>query len=127
MAGADPATASQAERVAQELLAGGGITGWVAGHPLLVGGQIVALLDLAFPAVLLAIEIDGWAWHSGPERFQRDRRRQNLLVSTGWTVLRFTWADLVERPEQVVATVVRTLARLAPQSYGQIRPLGGRF
>ena len=83
MAGADPATASQAERVAQGLLAASGITGWVAGHPLLVGGQIVALLDLAFPAVLLAIEIDGWAWHSGPERFQRDRRRQNLLVSTG--------------------------------------------
>ncbi len=75
-----------------------------------------AQLDLAFPDVLLAIEIDGWAWHSDPERFQRDRRRQNLLVATGWTVLRFTWADLVERPDQVLATVVQTLARLSSQS-----------
>ena len=81
-------------------------------HPLLVAGRVVAVLDIAFPLVLLAIEIDGWAWHSDPERFQDDRRRQNALVAAGWTVLRFTWADLIERPEQVVATVVRTLTRL---------------
>jgi very-short-patch-repair endonuclease len=73
----------------------------------------VATLDLAFPDVLLAIEIDGWAWHGDPERFQRDRRRQNVLVTAGWTVLRFTWADLIERPEHVLATIVHALARLA--------------
>jgi hypothetical protein len=112
LTGADPAIASQAERVARALLAAGGVTGWVSGHPLRVSGQVVAVLDIAFPHALLAIEIDGWAWHSDPERFQRDRRRQNALVAAGWTVLRFTWADLVERPEQVLATVVRTLALL---------------
>ena len=112
MSSADPSTVSEAERVAQALLLAAGVTGWVSGHPLLVGGRVVAVLDVAFPAVLMAIEIDGWAWHSDPERFQDDQRRQNALVAAGWTVLRFTWADLIERPEQVVATVVRTLARL---------------
>ena len=99
-------------RVALGLLVTEGVTGWVSGYPLLVGGEVVAILDIAFPEALLAIEIDGWAWHSDPDRFQRDRQRQNALVAAGWTVLRFTWADLIERPEQVVATVVRTLARL---------------
>ena len=112
LAGADPTTASQAERVAKAVLATGRITGWVSNHPLRVGGDVVAYLDIAFPDVLLAIEIDGWAWHSDPERFRRDRQRQNALVAAGWTVLRFTWADLVERPEQVLATVVATLSRL---------------
>lgn len=112
LAGAAPGTASEAERVAAKLLETGGVTGWVTGHPLLVAGQVVAYLDIAFPDVQLAIEIDGWAWHSDVERFQGDRRRQNVLVGAGWTVLRFTWADLIERPEQVLATVVATLARL---------------
>ena len=116
LAGADPGTASDAERVAQGLFAAGGVTGSVNGYPLVVGGRVVAVLDIAFPEVLLAIEIDGWAWHSDPERFQHDRRRQNALVAAGWTVLRFTWADLIERPEQVLATVVRTLARLSEPS-----------
>ena len=112
LAGADPGTASEAERVALALLTSGGVTGWVGNYKLLIGGQVVAILDLAFPDLRLAIEIDGWAWHSDPERFQEDRRRQNVLVAAGWTMLRFTWADLVERPEQVLATVVRTLAQL---------------
>ena len=32
---------------------------------------------------------------------------QNGLVLRGWTVLRFTWADVVERPDYVVATSQR--------------------
>jgi very-short-patch-repair endonuclease len=38
----------------------------------------------------LVIEVDGWAYHRTPDRFQRDRERQNRLVAAGWTVLRFT-------------------------------------
>jgi very-short-patch-repair endonuclease len=40
----------------------------------------------------VAVEIDGFAFHHAPDRFQRDRTRQNALVGLGWTVLRFTWA-----------------------------------
>ena len=61
----------------------------------------------------MAVEVDGWAWHSDPARFQRDRARQNTLVRGGWTVLRFTWLDLHERPAYVVQTVLEVLARAA--------------
>jgi very-short-patch-repair endonuclease len=59
----------------------------------------------------LAIEIDGWAYHSDVDRFQRDRRRQNVLVALGWTVLRFTWADLTQRPGYVTAAIRGQLVR----------------
>ena len=65
---------------------------------------------LTFPASLVAIEVDGWAWHIDPERFQLDRSRQNEMVTAGWTVLRFTWTDLTERPDLVLRTVRRALA-----------------
>jgi very-short-patch-repair endonuclease len=65
--------------------------------------------DLAFPGCRLAVEVDGWAWHIDPDRFQRDRARQNALVLAGWTVLRFTWSDVTERPDRVVAQIRRAL------------------
>ncbi|MCW2529599.1 MAG: hypothetical protein JWM76_4459, partial [Pseudonocardiales bacterium] len=71
-----------------------------------------AYLDVAFPHLRLAIEIDGWAHHSDVDRFRGDRTRQNALVSLGWTVLRFTWADLTERPEYVLATIANFSAQV---------------
>lgn len=93
---------SGAERKAVALLRRAGLRGWVLNHP--VQGYLV---DIAFPAVRVAIEIDGWAWHSGVDRFRRDRVRQIALVLAGWTVLRFTWHDLVHRPDAVVAEIRR--------------------
>lgn len=49
--------------------------------------------------------MDGWAWHHDVERFQRDRQRQNAVVLAGWTVLRFTWRDLTQRPAEVISQI----------------------
>ena len=68
-------------------------------------GRFVARLDFAYPDRRLAIELDGYATHAERATFDRDRTRQNQLVLMGWTVLRFTWADVTERPEAVVASV----------------------
>ena len=45
------------------------------------------------------------------------RRRMRLavlgpLVAAGWTVLRFTWDDVVRRPEQVASSILRLLGAL---------------
>ena len=63
------------------------------------------LLDFAFVEKMVAVEVDGWAWHSDAVRFRRDRQRQNTLVLGGWTVLRFTWHDLTQRPDGVIADI----------------------
>jgi len=96
---------SEAERLMVQLLEQARITGWYANFP--VGNYVI---DIAFPHQRIAIEIDGWAFHSDQEAFQRDRARQNRLSLQGWQVLRFTWLDLVQRPEQVLAQVHAALS-----------------
>lgn len=58
------------------------------------GGVWIARVDLALPELKIAIEYDGRAVHEREDVFARDRQRQNALVQAGWTVLRFTAADL---------------------------------
>jgi very-short-patch-repair endonuclease len=77
----------------------------------LTSGQAY-VLDLAFPELRFALEVDGWAFHSTPDRFVRDRARKRALVADGWVVAEVTWDDLVHRPEQVLDEMRRTLARL---------------
>src|SRR4051794_22018086 len=70
------------------------------------------LLDLAYPAIRLAIEYDGEA-HRGQERALRDLARQAHLTDAGWTVLRFTAAQVMGRPRWVAARVRRELVEAA--------------
>ncbi len=99
---------STAERLAVALLRRARITGWVANADICdPAGRRIAVGDLVFRTQRLVMEIDGRAHHVSAEQFQRDRERQNQLVAAGWTVLRFTWADLTQRPDQVVAVVRR--------------------
>lgn len=68
-------------------------------------------IDFAYPALMLAIEVDGYGPHSSRRAFQNDRDRQNVLVGLGWTVLRFTWADVVKRPDHVAAVIREAIGR----------------
>ncbi len=91
---------SEAERLLVKLLREEGITGWRTNYP--IGGYKV---DVAFPKQKVAIEVDGWAFHSEQEDFQNDRERQNTIALLGWKVLRFTWLDLTEYPRRVIAEI----------------------
>jgi very-short-patch-repair endonuclease len=102
--------AAHSERVLHRLLRTAGIFGWVPNHEVWAGGELVGVVDVAIPARRIAIEVDGMAYHVDVDRFRADRRKQNGLVALGWTVLRFTWADLTERPGYVIATIRRLAA-----------------
>jgi very-short-patch-repair endonuclease len=98
---------SAGERRLTGLLCGARITGWEANVDIRDDEGLIGVGDLVFREARLVVEVDGLAYHVTPERFQRDRQRQNRLVAAGWTVLRFTWRDLTERPGYVVASVRR--------------------
>jgi very-short-patch-repair endonuclease len=101
---------SAAERLAADLLRRAGIDGWVANQPIHdAAGALIGIGDLVFRAERVVIELDGRAFHTNSDRFERDRYRQNRLTEAGWTVLRFTWRDLTRRPEYVIATVRRVV------------------
>jgi very-short-patch-repair endonuclease len=82
-----------------------------------VGGYKV---DVGFPNQKVTIETDGCGLHRGhsprkrgahplagdsQEDFQNDRERQNKIALLGWQVLRFTWLDLTEYPQRVLAEI----------------------
>ena len=71
-------------------------------------------LDYAWPGARVVVEVDGYGPHSSRRAFQDDRDRQNVLVLAGWTVLRFTWADVRARPETVAAAIRRALGVSLP-------------
>ena len=68
-------------------------------------GRLIAEVDLAYPLWRLALEIDGYRWHSTPAQKRADETRQNRLILAGWTVLRFS-ADVVRRDPRVLTDAV---------------------
>jgi very-short-patch-repair endonuclease len=60
-------------------------------------------VDALWPAERLVVEVDGFAFHSSREAFERDRARDGDLQAQGLRVLRVTWRRLTERPEAVAA------------------------
>ena len=88
-----------------KLLREAGIKGWRTNYP--IG---VYKVDVAFPKQKVAIETDGWAFHSSQEDFQNDRERQNKIALLGWQVLRFTWLDLTEYPQRVLTLIRRAIS-----------------
>ena len=113
---------SAAERVLTGLLREGGVTGWTANVEIRDGTGLIGVADVAFPEARLVVEVDGLAYHVTPDRFQHDRHRQNRLIAAGWTVLRFTWRDLTQRPGYVVGTI----GRLVRGEAGEGAPGDGR-
>jgi hypothetical protein len=68
----------------------------------------VGRADLGWPDQRVIVEFDGDV-HREREVFVRDARRQNRLIAAGWTVLRFTSADVFGRPEAVLAAIRQAL------------------
>jgi len=60
----------------------------------------------------LSIEVDGYVWHFSPEHQRRDHARRNQLIRAGWTLLVYTWRDVLEQPDRVAAEITATRARL---------------
>lgn len=73
-------------------------------HRVRRGRRTVAVVDFAYPDVKLAIEADGFRWHSGRADWERDRTRRNVLTLLGWRIIHVTWPDLA-RPDHVIAAI----------------------
>ncbi|MCK6209828.1 endonuclease domain-containing protein [Georgenia sp. EYE_87] len=99
---------SEAERRLHILLHDAGIGGWEADQPIVEGGRVLARADVLFRAARLIVEVDGRRAH---QDFEADRERLNSLTLAGYTVLRFTWRQLVERPWLVREQIETALRR----------------
>ncbi|MFA5892171.1 MAG: type IV toxin-antitoxin system AbiEi family antitoxin domain-containing protein [Actinomycetota bacterium] len=70
-----------------------------------------AVLDFAYPEPRVAIEADGFRWHSSRQQWDHDRARRNALTALGWTVIHVTWPELRDHPGEVVRLIHGTITR----------------
>lgn len=65
--------------------------------------------DLVDVRLRVVVEAESYEWHGDRAGFRKDVRRYTLLVADGWTVLRFTWEDVLFRPERVRRVIARAV------------------
>jgi very-short-patch-repair endonuclease len=107
LAVADPRAESPMESVLRWVLHEAGVPAPVLQHVIrTAAGNFRA--DFAWPDRMVLVEFDGNV-HRERDVFVKDARRQNALVAAGWTILRFTSADVLGRPEDVIAQILHAL------------------
>lgn len=68
-------------------------------------------LDIAFPDVKLAVEVDGWQFHGKfKSGFHKDREKQNLLTENGWRILRFSAKAIFNDVDACITSIQKTLS-----------------
>ncbi len=71
------------------------------------GGRVIARLDIAFPDQRLGIEVDGHEFHATRAQRAADARRQNLIASIDWMLLRYTSDQVFLEGPAIAIEVVR--------------------
>lgn len=101
----DARAANAFESSGRAILLEAGIAGFEPQVTIRHAGQWVGRVDLAHRALRIVVECDGFETHGGKEAFVKDLVRFTLLVSGGWRPLRFTWEQVMFRPEWVLERV----------------------
>lgn len=71
----------------------------------------IGVVDVLFRATRVVIELDGLRYHRDRSQERSDRSRDRRLQLAGYTVLRFTWSDIHDRPDLVLAQIRDALGR----------------
>jgi very-short-patch-repair endonuclease len=68
-------------------------------------------VDCVWPAARLIVELDARSTHDSTHSFESDRARDRRLEAAGWRVIRITWRQLLETPDEVEADLRKLLTR----------------
>ncbi|NOL41152.1 DUF559 domain-containing protein [Kribbella sandramycini] len=108
-AAATPLAESFLESMVRSLLISDGIAGFEPQVDIYGDGGFIGRVDLAHSAARVIVEAEGYEFHGSAADFAADCRRYDDLVAAGWTVLRFTYQQVLGDPRWVVATVQAAL------------------
>jgi very-short-patch-repair endonuclease len=64
-------------------------------------------VDCRWPAHRLTVELDSYRFHSSRHAWEQDRRRERDARARGDEFRRYTWADVFEHPEPMLADLRR--------------------
>ena len=100
---------SPAEAEILRMLAGRGLPAPTTQFTAVLNNGARFRLDFAWTSQRVALEVDGFQYHDGPERFVSDRQRANLLTGSGWHVLRTTLSEIRRDPEPLCRALLRVV------------------
>jgi very-short-patch-repair endonuclease len=84
-----------------------GMPAFVQQRPIVVAGERF-FLDAAYEEVLLAVELDGAAWHGSRRQRERDIRRDALVATAGWQTLRYSPPRMFREPDACRRDILAT-------------------
>lgn len=86
--------------------------------PISFDGRGRMEVDFLCPGAKVVVELDGAQHLADAEAYRRDRRKDVLLQQNGYFVLRFLAGDLGRNLDQILDTVLATLAHRRSQGHG---------
>jgi very-short-patch-repair endonuclease len=107
---ADGRAESVLESALRAILIEAGIDGFEPQHAVR-DRDFSARLDLGHPELRIGLEADGFEHHGTRQALVKDCRRHVNFSLRGWTVLRFSWEDIMYDEEWVVDAVSRATGR----------------
>jgi very-short-patch-repair endonuclease len=70
-------------------------------------------IDFLWSDERIAVEVDGFRYHSSRSRFEGDRRKDAWLTARGIRVIRLSWRQIVESAVPTIVQVGQALAKVS--------------
>jgi very-short-patch-repair endonuclease len=70
-------------------------------------------VDCRWPGTGVVVELLGYRFHRTAVQMDRDAQRMNALLADGFQPFQFTYRQVTEQADQVMATTAQALLRLA--------------
>jgi len=102
-------TLSRLEAAFRTRLRDAGLPLPVANHP--AGGRLV---DCRWPEHRLTVEVDGYRFHRSRHAWERDRLREREAYARDDEFRRYTYGDVLERPQRMMAELEALLSPSRP-------------
>jgi hypothetical protein len=110
---------SYLERRAGQVIRRGGLPAPRWNVPVRRGGKLLGVVDALWQEAALVAEFDGLRFHLPPARRAKDvARDRRLLLEAGLTVMRFTYVDVIERPDEMLAQLGQALGAVPRHRVG---------
>jgi hypothetical protein len=103
---ARPQAESPMESEARLVMHDGGLPEPILQHEIVDRDGRRWRVDFAWLDQRVAVEYDGFDWHSSPEQLRRDRQKRAALEEVGWRIISIVSDDVRRHP----ATMVRRIA-----------------
>ena len=108
---------SPGESLSRIVFADGGLPTPQQQQEIYDGAGLIGRVDFLWKQQRTIGEFDGKVKYHGPDAgpttLYQEKRREDRLREAGFEVVRFSWADIVNRPDWVVTQILRAFARAA--------------